>query len=270
MLKINVNITQENLKKITKISDNVFMKMNFLKKILFALFIGFLNCNFVFALELYKADAVVSYYGDKFHGKPTSSGETYNMNDLTCACKTLPFGTILKVTNLSNKKSVQVRVNDRGPFVTGRELDLSKAAAVKIDMISSGTTHVKIEIVKMGEDTALSRQTAEAAKKMMEKKEIKPSKTTETKTEHKTEATKPTVAAGTQLYDIQVAAFKDKDNAETFARKLVRKGFKNVVLRRSGETYRVVIKDISQKNLSDVEIKLNDEGYYDFVVKKIK
>ena len=83
------------------------------------------------ALTLYKNDVTASYYAEKFHGKRTSNGEIFNMNDLTCAHKSLPFNTILKVTNLSNGKSVQVRVNDRGPFVAGREIDLSKAAAKK-------------------------------------------------------------------------------------------------------------------------------------------
>jgi rare lipoprotein A len=66
--------------------------------------------------------AVVSWYGANFHGKETASGEIFNMNALTAAHKTMPFGTILKVTNPSNKRSVVVRINDRGPFVDGRDL----------------------------------------------------------------------------------------------------------------------------------------------------
>ena len=69
------------------------------------------------------------------------------MYAMTCAHKTLPFGTVLRVTNLSNNKSVDVRVNDRGPFVKGREIDVSKAAAQKLGMIKTGTARVKIEIV---------------------------------------------------------------------------------------------------------------------------
>lgn len=91
---------------------------------------------------------MASFYGDKFHGKKTASGEIYNMWDLTCAHKTLPFGTKLKVTNLKNKKSVVVRVNDRGPFVRGRIIDLSVAAAKKIDMLRDGVVKVKIKIVR--------------------------------------------------------------------------------------------------------------------------
>lgn len=89
-----------------------------------------------------------SYYGSKFHGKKTASGEIFNKWDYTCAHKKLPFGTKLKVTNLRNKKSAIVRVNDRGPFIKGRIIDLSYAAAKKIDMVKDGVVKVKIEVVK--------------------------------------------------------------------------------------------------------------------------
>ena len=99
------------------------------------------------SVTLYKSSAVASYYADKYHGRKTSNGEVFNMYDLTAAHKSLPFNTKVKVTNLSNGKSVVVRINDRGPFVKGREIDLSKAAAVKIGMIKSGTAKVSLEIV---------------------------------------------------------------------------------------------------------------------------
>jgi len=88
-----------------------------------------------------------SWYGPNFHGKLTSSGEKYNMWDMTAAHKTLPMNTIVKVTNRRNKKSTVVRINDRGPFVASRIIDLSKAAASKIDMIGHGTAPVTIEIL---------------------------------------------------------------------------------------------------------------------------
>lgn len=88
-----------------------------------------------------------SWYGPNFHGKWTSNGERYNMYGFTAAHKTLPMNTILKVTNLRNGKSVVVRVNDRGPFVANRIIDLSKVAAQKIDMIGTGTAPVKLEVI---------------------------------------------------------------------------------------------------------------------------
>ena len=84
-----------------------------------------------------------SYYADKYHGKKTASGERYNMHEMTAAHRTLPFGSKVRVTNLNNSKSVVVRVNDRGPFVKGRLIDLSLAAARKLDMIRSGVARVE-------------------------------------------------------------------------------------------------------------------------------
>jgi len=89
-----------------------------------------------------------SYYADKFHGRKTANGEIFDMYKKTAAHKTLPFNTMLEVTNLENNQSVVVRVNDRGPFIGNRILDLSYGAAKEIDMISSGVVKVKIKILK--------------------------------------------------------------------------------------------------------------------------
>ena len=91
---------------------------------------------------------IASYYGDAFHGKQTASGEVFDQWKLTCAHRVLPFGTRLRVTNLQNKRSVIVRVNDRGPWVSGRIVDLSYAAAKKLGMIEKGLVKVKTEVVK--------------------------------------------------------------------------------------------------------------------------
>lgn len=89
---------------------------------------------------------IASYYAAKFHGRRTASGEIFNTNAMTAAHLTLPFGTKLKVTNLKNGQSVVVRVNDRGPHVRGRIIDLSVAAAKKIGLVHAGTTRVKLEV----------------------------------------------------------------------------------------------------------------------------
>ncbi len=85
-----------------------------------------------------------SYYGDKFNGRKTANGETFSQNKNTAAHKKLPFGTEVKVQNLSNGKTTTVRINDRGPFVRGRIIDLSKAAAKDIGLVQQGVTKVKI------------------------------------------------------------------------------------------------------------------------------
>jgi rare lipoprotein A len=88
-----------------------------------------------------------SFYHDSFHGQETSNGESYNKNDFTAAHRTLPFGTILLVTNKNNRKSVIVRVNDRGPFAKSRIIDLSYAAASKIGMVPFGVVPVRVTIL---------------------------------------------------------------------------------------------------------------------------
>lgn len=89
-----------------------------------------------------------SYYGDQFDGKKTASGEIFDQNKLTAAHKTLPFGSIVRVTNMKNGKIVTVEITDRGPFAAGRIIDLSTAAARKIDMISDGVVPVELFVVK--------------------------------------------------------------------------------------------------------------------------
>jgi rare lipoprotein A len=90
---------------------------------------------------------LASYYADKFHGKLTANGEVFDADDLTAAHRSLQFGTLLQVTNLKNNKSVVVRVNDRGPHVRGRIVDLSNAAAAEIGLGHSGTARVKLEVL---------------------------------------------------------------------------------------------------------------------------
>lgn len=89
-----------------------------------------------------------SWYAGKYHGRQTASGEIFDTNKFTAAHKTLPFDTVVKVTNLENGKSTVVRINDRGPFIEGRIIDLSLAAAKDIDIVNSGVAKVKITIVE--------------------------------------------------------------------------------------------------------------------------
>lgn len=102
---------------------------------------------------------IASWYGPKFHAKKTSNGEIYNMYANTAAHKTLPMNTIVKVVNLENGKSTIVRINDRGPFVSGRIIDLSNKAAHAIDMVKKGTANVKVTV--LGFNGKIARTTAE-------------------------------------------------------------------------------------------------------------
>lgn len=91
---------------------------------------------------------VTSFYGKKFDGRPTANGETFDMRKMTCAHKSLPFNTRLLLTDPESGKQVEVRVNDRGPFVDGRDLDISRAAAEKIGLVPYGFKKLKYKIIK--------------------------------------------------------------------------------------------------------------------------
>jgi rare lipoprotein A len=92
-----------------------------------------------------------SFYADKFEGVPTSSGEKYKHNKLTAAHKALPFGTRVRVTNVANNEAVEVVINDRGPYVDGRIIDLSRSAAEKLGFINQGLADVKLEVIDAGD-----------------------------------------------------------------------------------------------------------------------
>ena len=96
----------------------------------------------------FRQKGIASWYGKQFHGRKTSNGETYNMYGLSAAHKTLPLGTWVKVRNLENNKSLELRINDRGPFVRGRVIDLSYGAAKKLGVVGPGTA--KVEVTALG------------------------------------------------------------------------------------------------------------------------
>ncbi len=132
----------------------------------------------------YTETGISSWYGPNFHGKLTSNGETYDMYKYTAANKTLPINTMIKVTNLSNNKSVVVRINDRGPFVKNRILDLSYVAGKKIGLYKTGTAKVRIKVI--------------AINKRLKKNNSFNQKNTNLE------------------YNIQIGAFKHKSGAEIF------------------------------------------------------
>lgn len=229
------------------------------KSLLFlALAFGFLAGGAFAAnsVTLYKNSAVASYYADKYHGRKTSNGETFNMYDMTAAHKTLPFNTKVKVTNLSNGKSVVVRINDRGPFVKGREIDLSKGAAVKIGMIKSGTAKVSLEIVG-GPDGAASGLQGQKADGNGAKGQ-------------KAGAFAKTAAVSDcDRWNIQLGAFSSKKNASIFAADAQAAGIKNLAYQttKSG-VIRVIIKDLPTEKVQPVLNALEKKGFKDYLVRE--
>jgi rare lipoprotein A len=115
--------------------------MNFMAKMLFGT--AMLLASFIALAGT--EEGVASYYADSLDGNPTASGEPYDKNAMTAAHRTLPFGTEVKVTNLSSQKEVVVRINDRGPHAKSRIIDVSGAAAIKLGLIDSGTAMVRIQ-----------------------------------------------------------------------------------------------------------------------------
>lgn len=99
----------------------------------------------------FEREGIASWYGGKFHGRLTANGERFDANKLTAAHKTLPFGTVVKVTNTDNGRTVTVRINDRGPFVENRIIDLSRGAAEQLEMTGTGVAQVRLEIIHPGE-----------------------------------------------------------------------------------------------------------------------
>ena len=110
------------------------------------------NVNVSTITYLDRGTMKASWYGPKFHGKYTANGEVYDQMAFTAAHKQLKFGTLLKVTNPKNGRSVIVRINDRGPYIDGRDLDLSKGAAIELGMMRKGVARLKIQEVALGED----------------------------------------------------------------------------------------------------------------------
>jgi rare lipoprotein A len=110
------------------------------------------SLTFLFAVSFGQVQTgKASFYADKFEGTPTASGEKYRHGKLTAAHKTLPFGTRVRITNLSNKESVEVVINDRGPYVENRIVDLSKSAAERLGFINQGLADIKLEVIDAGD-----------------------------------------------------------------------------------------------------------------------
>ncbi len=172
---------------------------------------------------------VASWYGGEFHGRPTSSGEVYDMNQLTCAHNTLPLGSTVMVTNLENGRSIELKVNDRGPFVKERIIDVSYAAAQMLGMWAKGTAPVKVEVVSLASEPVL-RFTIQVG-----------SFTDETNAQRLAEQLRKsfenvyvaTVETLTQKYHrVRVGQFDTREAALAIAQKLSQMGFKVLVTSR--------------------------------------
>jgi rare lipoprotein A len=169
-----------------------------------------------------------SWYGGKFQGRQTASGERFDTNKLTAAHKTLPFGTIVRVTNLENNLSVEVRINDRGPFIKGRIIDLSRAAADAIGMAGKGIALVKVEQIGSEQN----------GKKVPEN------------------------------YIIQIGAYRIRDNALRTQERIEKLGLDVDLEQAASKVIRVMVVNISAESLEEVKKQLRQAGFIHVLVKK--
>lgn len=183
----------------------------------------------------YHQKGIASWYGSKFHGRRTSSGETYDMYAMTAAHKTLPLPTYVEVTNLNNGRQVIVKVNDRGPFHENRLIDLSYSAAKQLGIISQGTGMVDIRVITAGKqpvNTATSTQP-------------------------------PTIDAPVGLY-LQVGAFSTSASAEQFKTKVQSQVDETVLVKSDGKLYRVRVGPLASIKYGDsLASRLLDLGFND-------
>ena len=235
----------------------------------------------------FRQEGIASWYGNEFDGRPTASGEIFNSGLLTAAHPSLPFGTILTVTNTENNRQVTVRVNDRGPFVSSRIVDLSKAAAEVLDMIGTGTAPVILERGYGAAPAAVpyTAQPAAPVPALTQTAAQPPQVYTET-TSAPAAAPAPVSsdpalfvvppaiirgampqAGSTGLYRLQVGAYKVPRNATDTFEKLKKAGL-DPRYEQSGEFYRVVLAGLRAADIQAIAQTLGNAGFREAIIRE--
>ena len=178
-------------------------------------------------------EGLASWYGGKFQGRRTASGEIFDTRQLTAAHKSLPFGTRVLVTNLENGQSVTVRINDRGPFVAGRVIDLSLAAAAAIGLAGKGVTAVRLEVL-----AASGERAAE-----------------------------PVDIPAPATFCLQLGSFRVRANAEELLARLAAAGFTGELEPAAGAVNRVVIRRVPADELEGLQQRLAAAGWAETLVR---
>ncbi|MDY6969038.1 MAG: septal ring lytic transglycosylase RlpA family protein [Spirochaetota bacterium] len=217
--------------------------------------------------ERFYQKGIASWYGRQFHGKVTASGERFNMNKFTAAHKTLPFGTVLKVKNLDNGKDVDVIINDRGPYIDGRIIDLSYAASRKLGMTAKGEAMVGISILRNGTGREYRRKGFNNEVEPVAGDSVQEDRYSEgNKYVNKNEdSSRYSPSYSDSRYSIQTGAFYSRRNAEKLRDKL-KEMFENPIgLVRKDDLYKVTIEGVRFKDeLVRYKKMLKDESipYY--------
>jgi len=216
--------------------------------------------NQSFISKKYFQTGTASWYGREFQGKTTASGTKFNMYDFTAAHKTLPFGSIIEVTNFDTGKSVKVKINDRGPYRGNRIIDLSFNAAKKIGMIPKGKASVGIRVLSKGD--------TENKISIIEDDDIVDNKISPV-VEEKTSPEDTFRIEGTGYFQVQAGAFYSKNNAENFKEKLESITGKSVAVVKDGDFFKVRITGLnSRKEAEKIKRTLRNEEIQAFIIKK--
>jgi rare lipoprotein A len=163
-------------------------------------------------------EGIASWYGEPFHGRQTANGETYDMHGISAAHRTLPLGTVVEVTNLDNGRKLKVRINDRGPFVGKRILDLSLGAAKSLDMVQAGLAPIRLRVLRIGV--------------------IGP------------QARSPQIGT----FTVQVGAFAERDRAQVRVEELSRLGYDSEIIRRE-DLFRVQVGKYDDRQAAEAIVR---------------
>ncbi len=235
-----------------------------------------------------QTEGMASYYADRFHAKPTSTGEEYDKHALTAASKEYPYGTLLEVTEVVSGRKVEVRVNDCGPHHPDRIIDLSRAAAQRIGLLRNGTSRVRLRVVELGELgptcersawAAAQREAAQRAATATEPQVVfapAPAPPVPTNPQPPTlqakgpEVTR-TFAPDVMLFGVQVGAFGKPANAERLAAKLTDLGYGDVWTAKVGKVHRVFTgKLYFQDEAEELKLRIREAGFRDASVRRVQ
>lgn len=190
--------------------------------------------TFTLFSNAFEQDGVSSWYGPNFHGKMTAGGEIFNTEDFTAAHRSLPFNSVIKVTSLDSGHSVFVRVTDRGPFAKDRILDLSNAAAKKLDMLKTGTARIHIDLIREGDGKYYNPSN----KHFVGKK-----------------------------YTIIIATYKEEKICDVFVKKLAEWGVTPIKQKgKNHGTYRLILKDLTYTQMQFNRIRIDNAGCHSYKV----
>ncbi|MDR2028580.1 MAG: septal ring lytic transglycosylase RlpA family protein [Treponema sp.] len=223
----------------------------------------------------FRQEGIASWYGAEFEGRPTASGELFDPSQFTAAHPSLPFGTVLRITNKHNDKQVTVRVNDRGPFVSARIIDLSRAAAEVLDMISTGTAPVLVE--KVPGTLPAAEAPAQALSLVIPHEPVPGTSQPGTPEQPVSQPVPGTLPArvipampkpgDTKRYRLQVGSYKIARNAVDAFDKLKTLGL-NPAYERYEEFFRVVLAGLGADEIESLADKLGSAGFQEALLRE--